>query len=297
MKIKLYIGAHKTATTHVQNLLDANRAQLLTDNIKLSTPSDLRGEWLPALYEFSRLQDINYQDLTHENYINTIRSECPEEGIWIVAEENVSGISYEFKTHAGIYPNLKNRLRTIRNIFRDDDIEIYFSIRSYESFYRSAYLEVVRNRGYTPFADFFDEDRFKNNSWVNVLDIFCSMVSEENITLWCYEDFREIMPGLLRGLTERDSVDQLIAAYGVETTRPSLSNKTIEVLDSLYPVIGQTESQQMVERINSVYASDGYFMPFTEEELKKFQVKYKEDVSMIRNEYLKINYLGMKDPG
>jgi hypothetical protein len=283
LNIKLYIGAHKTATTHIQKLLDANREKLIANNIKLSTPDDLRGRWLPALYKYSNLNDTNY--------LRAIRSECPEKGTWIVAEENISGTSYELKTHSGIYPNLKSRLYTIKNIFKDDNIEIFFSIRSYECFYRSAYLEVVRNRGYTPFSEFYDERRYENNSWVDVLDIFSSIVPEENIMLWCYEDFREIMPDVLRGLTGLDSVDEFISGYNVETTRPSLSKKTVEVLASLHPVISQTESLQLVERINSAYASSDYFMPFSKGEIEKFQDKYKADVSIIRNKYPNIKFL------
>jgi hypothetical protein len=284
LKIKLYVGAHKTATTHIQKLLNTNREKLITDNIKLSTPDDLRERWLPALYEYSNLKDINN--------LNVIKSERPEKGIWIVAEENISGTSYEFKIHSGIYPNLKNRLSSIKDIFKDDNIEIFFSIRSYDSFYRSAYLEVVRNRGFTPFTDFYDEKRYKNNSWVNVLDILNRIVPEENITLWRYEDFRQIIPDLLRGLTGLDSVNEFISEYTVETTRPSLSKKTIEVLSSLYPVISQEESLQLVERINSVYTSNDCFMPFRKEEIEEFQLKYKTDISIIRNKYPNIKFLG-----
>jgi len=283
LNIKLYLGAHKTATTHIQKLLDANREKLITNNIKLSIPDDIRAKWLPALYEYSNLHNIKY--------LSAIKSECPENGTWIVAEENISGTSYEFKIHSGIYPNLKNRLNSIKSIFKDDNIELFFSIRSYDSFYRSAYLEVVRNRGYTPFTDFYDEKRYKNNSWVNVLDALISIIPEENITLWCYEDFREIIPDLLRGLTGLDSVSEFISAYTVETTRPSLSKKTIEILASLYPVISQAESLQLVERINSVYASNDYFMPFSKEEIEIFQIKYKVDVSKIRSEYPNIKFL------
>lgn len=286
MKIKLYIGAHKTATTHVQSTLELNRDKLCSHDIKLSLPGSLRKKWLPAFLRYCHSND--------KTTLSDILSKAPQHGSWIIAEENISGKPYDFITNLGLYPHLKGRLSCLRQIFKSAEIEIFFSIRCYDTFYRSLYLEVVRNNGYMPFQEFYNENRFKSTSWVNVLDTFTRIIPEENITIWCYEDFRKLSPLVLTTITGLNSTNELISRNHAEITRPSLSKEAIDILSSLYPVISNEESKQLVERINSAYPrneNNEPYCPFSKEEVEKFQDKYKQDIATIKHKYPNINFL------
>lgn len=283
MKIKLYVGAHKTATTHIQQLLHASREVLIENNVKLSIPEDLRESWLPALYEYS---DNDVKECKH-----VIMSERPNSEIWIIAEENISGVSYDLMTNSGIYPDLSKRLSSIKELFNKDTIEIYFSLRSYDTYYRSAYLEVVRNRGYLPFSEFYNANRFQDNNWLNVIDVFSNLFDEENITIWRYEDFEKVMPDLLKDLTGFHQVQNLILRYPIEITRPSISKKTIDVLASLPSDISQKESRQIVERLIDSQSSNDQYIPFTDDEVESFKHKYRSDILKIRKKYPDIRFL------
>ena len=52
--IRLYLGAHKTATTHLQGVLMANRHKLAELGGHLSAPQDVRKEWLPLYFQAVR---------------------------------------------------------------------------------------------------------------------------------------------------------------------------------------------------------------------------------------------------
>ena len=289
INIKLYLGAHKTATTHLQGIFLANREKLLEKNIKLSAPRDVRKSWLPSFFKFCNKND--------KNALADIQSLAPGKGTWILTEENIAGTSNDFTKLPGMYPKIEDRLSCIKKAFEGSDIELFFSIRSYDSFYRSAYSEVVRNRGYIPFSEFYDEERFKNNSWVEMVRMFANVLPQEKITLWCFEDFRDLVPDLVAGITGSDNAEELIESYKPETTRPSLSQKTMDILASLYPVISREESRKLVERINQEYAiSDGYapLIPFSQEQIDGFKKQYQNDIEIIKKEFPGINFLGVK---
>lgn len=290
MTIKLYIGAHKTATTHIQTLLEHNQDILKANHIQLSTPPQLRKSWLPSF--------LNYCHHNNNAHIEKLKKEAPSDGIWILSEENFVGNSYELSQTSILYPNISLRLKCFVELFPKAKIELYFSIRSYETFYRSTYLEVVRNRGYLPFDAYYKEALFQSKSWGNVIEMFTQVIPEENITLWCYEEVHNLMPKIINQITELNNAKALIENYPIKKTRESLSNKTLEVLASFSSVMTQEESQKMVEVINKKYPlGDRYakFIAFNEKKAKEFKIKYKKDIRSIQNKYTKIKFLKMNN--
>jgi len=287
-KLTLYLGAHKTATTHLQGILHANRSRLKEKNIQLSMPGDVRKEWLPAFFHW-----CNHKD---EASRLTMEKMAPSQGTWLLTEENIAGVSNDLTIKSGIYPHIKSRLACLHKAWPQAEMSLFFSLRSYETFYRSAYSEVIRNRGYIPFKKFYDEERFRGNSWVDTVKKFVAVIPEERITLWRYEDFRSLVPEILSRMTGIDDAESMISAYAPETTRPSLSQKTVDILDDLHPVLDRKESKKLVERINNAYPVSGGYAPlrtFSPEQEEAFRRQYDEDVAEIRRRWPKINFLGM----
>jgi hypothetical protein len=286
LNIKLHLGAHKTATTHIQAIFENSQDSLEKNNIKLSTPKELRKEWISSLLKVSNGED---------SYIENIKKISPNNGTWIISDENIVGVSYDLKLYSGIYPNMIGKLKAIKSIFPTDAIEIFFSIRSYDEFYRSSYLEVVRNRGYIPFEEFYNQKRFQDNSWISVIEAFLTVLPQENITIWCYEDFKDIMPLIISKLTGLDKVDEIISSYKMTRTRPSLSSKTINILKSYYLSNNIKYGNSIIESLNEKYPisnNNPAYFPFNNK--VKFQEKYIEDIKLIKNKYSKINFLGLK---
>lgn len=289
MKLKLYIGAHKTATTHVQRLLAANRQELSDNKIHLSIPSDIRPLWFPFLREYASSDD--------SAAIKKILSNSPTSGTWIFAEENVSGVPYDLKVKPGIYPSLSANLAVFKELFPDAELDVFFSIRSYDSFYASSYLEVVRNRGFFPFEEYYDECRYAENSWYHVIRTIIETVgSQDRLTLWCYEEFSSLLPSILSKLTGLDDAHALKMAsdYEVDRTRQSISQKTLNIIEALSPMETLARSRQVLESLNDKFpasAGNGYFKPFSQSQVKGFRVQYDEDILRILKNFPNANFL------
>ncbi len=182
----------------------------------------------------------------------------------------------------------------LRSVLGNYEIEIFFSLHSYEEFYRSAYLEVVRNRGYIPFDEFYNEKRFENNSWVSVVDSLVEVFGQKSIVLWCYEDFRLLEPLIVKKITQLEDIDDILSSYQVKTTRPSLSAKSLEVLKSFYSSGHNKEGFGLIEHLSQKYPVGKEFtafMPFNENQIDTFQAQYKNDIDFIRKNYPNIKFL------
>jgi hypothetical protein len=290
LNIHLYLGAHKTATTHLQGILLANRAGLSSGKVVLSAPQDVRKEWLPKFFKYCN--NVNMR--SDAQLLNDLTVIAPSSGLWILTEENIAGVSNDFAVKPGMYPAAGDRVKCIVDLFKSANVSLFFSLRSYDSFYRSAYSEVVRNRGYMPFNEFYDEARFKDNSWVDMVGRLCDALPQNKIVLWKFEDFRPLVPQLLQRMTGIEKVQPLIDAYKAETTRPSLSQKTIEILADLHKVLDRSELLALVERINRAYSVERGYPPyraFSDEQEARFAEKYAADIHAIRRNFPDICFL------
>jgi len=284
--IKLYLGAHKTATTHLQGILMANRDLLAEDGTVLSAPQDVRNSWLPGLFKAQKAL-VETGEIPEE-IAAPLREWMPQDGTWILTEENIIGIPYELSRVPGIYPVAGKRLATLKALFPEAKMEFYFSVRSYDSFYRSMYSEVVRNRGFMTFDQFYNETRFAKNSWVRFTEQVAGAIAPENIVFWRFEDFRAVMPQALQLLSGRDDTEAMAARYAPETTRPSLSQKTLDILGDIAPAIGVPEALRLTEMINRHYAvADGHapLQVFDTETSARFKAQYQADLAEIAERF------------
>ncbi|WP_407877533.1 glycosyltransferase family 2 protein, partial [Francisella sciaenopsi] len=283
-KIKLHVGAHKTATTHIQRLLQNSNDYLTKMDILLYIHEDLLKTWMPSFMQYVKTKDTSLLEKVVP---------ITDYDTWILSEENISGISYDLKLYSGIYPNMLARIQAFKELFKDYDIQVFFSIRSYEEYYRSAYLEVVRNRGFIPFEEFFCEERFKDNTWVTVISSLVDVFHGRNVVVWCYEDFQKLQSTILRKMTTLNNVDSLISSYTSSKTRPSLSDEAYSIIKDAY-YQGCALSKEEIEDIANKYpAGEIYkaFMPFDSQTIKKYQQQYLDDIDEIKKKHRNLDFL------
>lgn len=281
LTINLHLGAHKTATTYIQNILTSNYKTLNKKGIYSSTPSELRGGWL--------------DHTLNNNTVNQSDKHQPsKEGLWIISEENILGVPNDFKTSYEMYPRASNRLLTLKETLGNTSITVFLSIRCYHSFYRSCYLEVVRNKGYLNFSDYYDEQRFKNNNWVHVIEKITENFPESDIILWCYEEFTNLEQTILKKLTGLESLAELDIDSSKEKKRTSLSNRALKELIAVSTLTPRSSTPEVVEALNLKYPThkkNQPFMPFSQVEITRFKEKYNNDIEEIKTRFPGIIFL------
>lgn len=291
-EIRLYLGAHKTATTHLQGIMLANRDRLAEAGVKLSAPQDLRREWVPGY--FHAVRALVETGTIPDNLAAPLREWLPATGDWILTEENIIGVPIELLNQPGIYPHAGKRLATLRALFPEARIRLFFSVRSYDGFWRSMYSEIVRNRGFLPFETFWKPMAFAKRSWVKTVASFADHLPQEDIVLWKFEDFGAVQDAALAQITGQADIAPMVAAYKAEPTRPSLSQKALQVLGDIVPVIGREQGLKLTERINSHYsvaAGHAPFQPFSSELVAEMRAAYARDLTRIREQFSAVQWL------
>lgn len=289
MKIHLHAGAHKTATTHLQVVLRVNKPQLAEAGVTVATPPELEG-WMRDFRAHQLLPSGARWILNHR-----LRRPAPDTDCWLFSEENFAGRPGELLKRPTLFRDLPGRLVSMQQLFPHAQITLFFSIRSYESFLLSNYLELLRARGFFPWQEFYDPQRFAGYSWANLFDRICDVIPHKNIVLWRYEDFRILENRILARITGVDDGEAMRARYEVKTTRPSLSARAIEQMQADNgPRPGTTAHRDYLLELNERYpAGERYprLQPWAPEDIELLQCRYDEDTKLLRERYPAIEFL------
>ncbi|MBL1438285.1 MAG: hypothetical protein COB08_019075 [Rhodobacteraceae bacterium] len=128
-KIILHLGAHRTASTHVQGVLGKNIALLAEagiaapsqDNVKLALTKPL-GARIPSVR-------AGFRQLKISDALETV----------VISDENLLGFLNSIFSHGEFYPDTARRLAKLKAMLPVDPVKIVVAIRPYESFFASAY--------------------------------------------------------------------------------------------------------------------------------------------------------------
>ena len=290
-KIHLHAGVHKTASTHIQAMIWASREQLERAGIALEVPMQ-RPQWIKGFrrYHRSRGWSRRIQGLR-------IRLAAPGTDLWLNSNENFAGVPGNLLRHKVLFKSFPGHLRQLKRLFPNSELRVFFAIRSYDSFLLSNYLELIRMRGYFPWEQFRDMQRFAGFSWLELLGRITAVMPQEQVIVWRFEDYRPLQSQVISLLTGLDDVRQILACYGAETTRPSLSARAIEELRKRQDCTPQTpQFRALIARIGKRYPVSDEFprlQPWSEDERALLQQRYAHDVTAIRECFPKLNFLSV----
>lgn len=236
MKIIFHFGAHKTASTHLQQNLQLNNNLLWRHRIKY-----FRFHKLPKLRREAILlaRNINekYFDIKYsmENIKNYIESEIGEAECAIISYEGALG-NMITERHSEIYSNAEDLIEIYKQIMDDHDVIPIYTIRNYQDFLHSSYKYLMKN-GLSLSCTF--EEYLQNkinlspNRWTKIVESLSNTFGQENVHVIAYEDykqnFREIIRNMIT-LTDK-KIDFNELKFDV---RPQNKGSTKEVIDYYY---------------------------------------------------------------
>ena len=253
-ELNLHIGPHKTATTHMQNVLERSTFR---DGAKI----------VPLWLVRKALS----------GHLN--RGEVPEQtdfldhdGLLMISEENLSGFPL-----AGV--RLYPRIADVLSFFRDSKPTVFFSPRHYASFIPSVFSESLRHGRYVPFPS-----ELVDRGWPDVLRDIEAALPGATIKIWLYEDYRANWREILRFFSNGK-----IDTYGTPPPgdpRSSLSNKAIMTYAQMHEFV--TDPNAVLSILGDAFpvgVSNPKFLPFDVAQTATLTRRYREDVETLRSRY------------
>jgi len=191
---RAHIGAHKTATTHLQQLLTHLDSEVHLPQAKILPMSITRPalRYAAADNRSTGIQRRFRRDLKLRfKHARTLRQAAKGAPVAILSEEDTLGWSQDQLGHC-FYPNLSG-LRLLKMISEGDVLRIYLSVRSYHTLLPSAFFE-----SYKVFPDAPERLRKSTDSmlagtasWVELLERISMSLPAAEINFWTQEDYAQ----------------------------------------------------------------------------------------------------------
>ena len=185
----------------------------------------------PALEDIEKLKRI----LVEQFHASENHDENRVIDTYIISFENIIG-SYHLSNTMGIYPNAARAVRMISETFPQLPLKAFFSIRSFDRFIESCYLQsVYTQKEHRPFREFYRDVRRTDLSWVDSLKAIVNVVGDENIVVWTYETFRKSEERIWRELLRVPETAQLLLRPA-SRSNTSMSEKGVEFMRAINQV-------------------------------------------------------------
>jgi len=205
--IYLHLGAHKTATTYLQDLMGQNQGRIAQSGRAYWLRKQIRGD---IEYGFRILAKREMEDGLIAKLAErmTGRSEAME-GLRqklsvpmdaMISEENILGHPYQ-SLDGRLYPNAKTRLRHFREATGIRDCEIFLCVREYSTFLSSLFVEALRHGYFASISDFKTRCGKTAGQWLSLVQDIHSVFPGSKIVVWQYEDFVRMEPLIVKRLT------------------------------------------------------------------------------------------------
>jgi hypothetical protein len=213
-KVILHIGAHKTASTHLQYNLELNRDYLEGNGITYFTFFQSEALHQTALRLRRNLHQKTYDVEEAAGFINAkVNEQLKETNYAIISYEGIMG---DFNLHRSkaIYPDAEALLKLYAEILNDHDIMPAFSVRRYVDFILSTYKYQLKRGLPLRLSEYLKGFYWNKDRWTEIVEALDEHFSHKRI--WSYEGYKQDPDQILYWLVE--SLDTEIGLQGLQTS-------------------------------------------------------------------------------
>lgn len=212
MQIVFHIGVHCTDEDRLLKTLLRNRDRLLKQGVSVPGPSRYR----PIIRE--TLQKLRGQPAGPEAQdvlLDAILEEDEAERL-ILSSEQFLGVYARVHGNNLLYPQAGERLRALRGLFPDHEVEFHFALRDLATFFPA----VFNASQVATFQDFMGQCDLRKFSWAHMVARMRQAVPDAPFVCWANEDTPMIWPEVL----------ETVAAHSPETILEGREDMLREVL-------------------------------------------------------------------
>jgi hypothetical protein len=277
----IHLGAHKTATTHLQETLAAIRPVLLEKGIDYIPLDAMRPVTNRLLRRSARIKQV-FGRLSPElgRVIDGLR-QGPDHVI--LSEENLLG-RLEDCFALPPYGGLGWRLAALAGMLGETETRVFLTIRRMDEFLPSAYAQALRHN---PQKQRFTEIRARLLTrpprWTEIVARIESALPRARVEIWLYEDYRAHAAEFVQRLTGVDPGSLPEIEVPRSTATPSAAAiASMEALDRRRLAGPRwTQMAQAICARDPASAKTDPFRPFSAEDSARFAALYDEDCAAL----------------
>ncbi|MDE0588429.1 hypothetical protein OU789_00655 [Halocynthiibacter sp. C4] len=300
-ELSLHVGAHKTATTHLQQTFKKNNDLLLSAGAKFYGPKELRDDSIQfserlGLKIPSSLSDGNRggrstgeserRKVQDSQKLNMPAMIGEYERV-IISEENLIGpyVRPEKELSGRLYPRSDMWLREFAKCIPETPVNLYFSTRMIADHIASQYAQKLKAGVGISFRNYATKIDCFGPLWADVIERFSKIEGIEQIYVWRYEDYKDVHRKVMSLMA---GSDELISRFDVISKRSNLglSQRAVDEILSYTPEKddGCSNRSAIAKSIRDDFPisdENPKFAPWSETELAASAEAYEEDIDRI----------------
>lgn len=265
-ELRLHVGAHKTATTHLQRTLELHRGVLAGRGIDYLPTRELRSALAAERAGLGRLRG---RASACRRAVERLRHEAP---VLAISDENLLG-----GVGAAFACDPYARMEGIAGAFARGVVAkrtaIFLGIRAFDRFWASCYVEALRT-GRPPDLDALGALARGAPTWLGVCRRLRRIWPTAQLTVWRYEDYnaRRMASAFL------GSDPGKLAPVGRQARRASPSAEGVRAAAA----VDWRDKRRIAEIFAAHPAADGEpFSPFDAGETARLRAAYARDVEAL----------------
>lgn len=279
---RLHIGAHKTATTHLQDTLLSCRQQLGLSGVHYLPRDRLLIAGLIKYVRFGQFARHGFAErLLLRSDIDCLRHRLLKKvqgnGRVLISEERLLGRTTDLLD--GFYPNLEASLSALARIIGSDQIEIFLSIRNQAEVLPSAYSQALRTHTRPrPFEVLAAEWLDAPPRWTDLITRLRSALPGARVKVWTFDDYVTDPNGVISALTGVEHLNIPAVARPDRTAR--LSAKAVTALEELQP-LKLVDDEKREATADAARLAGPAFDPLNDGEKDALRQIYEQDLADI----------------
>ncbi|SFA89940.1 hypothetical protein SAMN05421688_1586 [Poseidonocella pacifica] len=196
--VSLHVGAHKTASTHLQKTLAAHRDTLRDSGMEFLGPQTLRGA-------------ASLSDLFGLGGRAPFAGRPPQDQLrWlvgrggrrlIISEENLLGDANKALSDGGLYPEAEARVRRLIEAIAPSPVRLFLAMRDPADWLASVYRHALFNGYRGTFEAFCGKRQPEAMRWSDLVARLSGIAGVESLCLWTYEDYPAVAVPAFRRMT------------------------------------------------------------------------------------------------
>ena len=275
IKIIIHAGAHKTASTHLQNRVLENENLVVKSGCSYLGPEKIRDQ-------FGTLWRALGRSDTPDEQKRKLAALAAGQPRLVISEENIIGGFKDLMNgpnRAILYPIAVERLARLAQLVAPNPLHIAMAVREPSSYYVSVYNQLLlsgRFQTWERFSKGLDPTAVK---WSDILRPIAEIPGVAAVSIWRYEDYHRLLPQILNTLLGQPRPD--IPLHMEKRMHEGLSERAVQACCTWHAA-GYGGRLGAVAR-EDFPVSDAYpkFSPWPEALMRESRAAYGRDIEAL----------------
>lgn len=267
MDVILHIGAHRTATSALQQHLSLNRADLAEAGVVYWGPKITRGGlFRGAIGGVEGVMAWQERRFTGRCAMRAEAVRQTGAKHLMISDENMVGSLRGALEHTRLYADAGRRIAVYANGFRNHRLTVALCVRDYADWWTSALAFRLLRGGPLPRTDLREHLVTQPRRWRHLIEDLARVLPDARVVVWSFEANANAPHRLILELT---GIATSPARVGPINARPGTA-ELLKLMDACH--IDPKKFRW----------TDGRFMPFAPHETEALRAQYQEDLTWLK---------------